>query len=94
MEIKKIKSLEWKKEPFSKQNWGNNFHSISSYVGRIKPAFAHWLIKSVSSKGDVVYDPFCGVGTVPLEASIMGRKSIGTDLNPYAYSITKSKLDI
>ena len=93
MDLTKIKSLEWKKEPFCKQNWGNNFHSISSYVGRIKPSFAHWLIESVSKKGDVVYDPFCGIGTVPLEASIMGRKSIGNDLNPYAYSITKSKLD-
>ena len=93
MDLSKIKSLEWKKDPFSKQNWGNNFHSISSYVGRIKPSFAHWLIESVSKKGDVVYDPFCGIGTVPLEASIMGRRSIGNDLNPYAYSITKSKLD-
>ncbi len=93
MDVNKIKSLEWKKEPFSKQNWGNNFHSISSYVGRIKPSFAHWLIKSVSNKGDLIYDPFCGIGTVTLEASIMGRKSIGNDLNPYAYSITKSKLD-
>ncbi len=93
MNISKIKSLEWKKEPFSKQNWGNNFHSISSYVGRIKPSFAHMLIYSTSSKGDIVYDPFCGIGTVPLEAALMGRKSIGNDLNPYAYSITKSKLD-
>ena len=79
MDLTKIKSLEWKKEPFCKQNWGNNFHSISSYVGRIKPSFAHWLIDVVSKRGDVVYDPFCGIGTVPLEASIMGRKSIGND---------------
>ena len=43
--IKEIKKFKWKKDPYKKQNWGSSFHSISSYVGRIKPAFAHWLIK-------------------------------------------------
>jgi len=93
MKIEKIKKLEWKSEPYSKQNWGNNFHSISSYVGRIKPSFAHSLIDAFSKKGNLVYDPFCGIGTVVLESAIMGRKSIGNDLNPYAYLISKSKLD-
>lgn len=94
MNIEKIKDLEWKNLPFSKQNWGNNFHSISSYVGRIKPSFAHFLIESATNPGDVVYDPFCGIGTVPLEASLLGRRSVGNDLNPYAYMVTKSKLDV
>lgn len=94
MNLNKLKSLPWKEDPYSKQNWGSNFHGISSYVGRIKPAFAHWLIECLTKKGDVVYDPFCGVGTVPLESSIMGRESIGNDLNPYAVLISKSKIDI
>lgn len=94
MNIKKIKELPWKNEPYSKQNWGSNFHGISSYVGRIKPAFAYWLIDSLTKEGEVVYDPFCGVGTVPLEAAIMGRKSIGNDLNPYAVLVSKGKMDI
>ncbi len=94
MNLDKIKELPWKNEPYSKQNWGSNFHGISSYVGRIKPAFAHWLIKCLTEKDDIIYDPFCGVGTVPLESSIMGRKSIGNDLNPYAVLISKSKTDV
>ena len=43
--IKKINEIPWKQGEFEKQNWGKWFHSISSYVGRIKPSFAHWLIK-------------------------------------------------
>lgn len=94
MNLTKLKELPWKNEPFSKQNWGSNFHGISSYVGRIKPAFAHWLIECLTKESDLIYDPFCGVGTVPLESSIMGRKSIGNDLNPYAVLISKSKADV
>jgi len=94
MNIKKLKEIPWKHEPYSKQNWGSNFHGISSYVGRIKPSFAHWLIECLTTKDDLIYDPFCGVGTVPLESTIMGRKSIGIDLNPYAVLISKSKTDI
>lgn len=94
MNLEKLKTIPWKELPYSKQNWGSNFHGISSYVGRIKPAFAHWLIECLSKKNDVIYDPFCGVGTVPLESSIMGRVSVGNDLNPYAVLISKSKSDI
>ncbi len=91
--IKEIKKTKWKNIPYKKQNWGNWFHSISPYVGRIKPAFAHWLIKDSTIESDLILDPFCGVGTVLLEADLLGRKSIGVDLNPYAIKIAKAKFD-
>jgi len=91
--VNKLKERPWKKEDFKKQNWGVWLHSISSYVGRIKPSFAHWLISTCSEKEDVILDPFCGIGTVVLESDLLGRSSIGIDLNPYATLIAKSKLD-
>lgn len=91
--INDVSKIAWKKLPYKKQNWGKWFHSISSYVGRIKPAFAHWLIKTCSEKSDVILDPFCGIGTVNLESDFLGRKSYGVDLNPYATLIAKSKMD-
>jgi len=91
--IKEIKKFKWKKEPYKKQNWGAWFHSISSYVGRIKPAFAHWIIKCSSKKNDIILDPFCGVGTILLESDLLNRKSIGVDLNPYANKICLAKMD-
>ena len=91
--IKNIQKLPWRQGVFNKQHWGYWLHSISPYIGRIKPAFAHWLIKASSKPNDVVLDPFCGIGTVPLEADIMKRKAIGIDLNPYAALISKAKFD-
>ena len=34
--------------------------------------------------GVIVLDPFCGSGTVPLEANLHGHNAIGIDINPLA----------
>ena len=40
------------------------------------------LIDRFSMKGDLVYDPFCGLGTVPMRAIMKGRRGAGSELNP------------
>jgi hypothetical protein len=40
------------------------------------------LIQRYSNPGDVVYDPFCGLGTVPVRAMKLGRYGMGSELNP------------
>ena len=40
------------------------------------------LITRYSNPGDLVYDPFAGIGTVPLRALVAGRRGAGTELNP------------
>ncbi len=89
--VAEISKKEWTFPPYSIQSWGNWLHRISPYVGRIKPSFAHFLIEYVSSKGDIVLDPFCGIGTITTEAMLMNRNSIAVDLNPYAYQIALAK---
>lgn len=91
--LKLLRSVGWRQQPYDKQHWGVWLHSLSPYQGRITPSFAHWLIKIFSSKNEVVLDPFCGVGTVCLEAVILKRNSIGNDLSPYAHLITKGKFE-
>ncbi len=39
------------------------------------------LINRYSNPGDLVYDPFCGLGTVPYRAIKHGRKGRGSELN-------------
>lgn len=39
------------------------------------------LIERYSSKGEMVYDPFCGIGTVPVRAIKLGRKGGGSELS-------------
>ena len=78
--------------PFSARNWGTGLHSLCSYQGKLKPALAHHLVKALSNEGDVVYDPFSGSGTIPLEAVLQGRHALAADLGKMAYAITLAKV--
>ena len=89
--VEQIKLAKWREPPYKFQNWANWLHRMSAYVGKIKPGMAHWIIKVASNKGDFVLDPFCGIGTVPLQADFLGRNGVGVDLNPYAYTIARAK---
>lgn len=40
------------------------------------------LIGRYSNPGEVIYDPFCGLGTVPVRAMKLGRRGAGSELNP------------
>ncbi len=55
----------------------------------IPRVFIEWL----TTPGDVVYDPFSGRGTAPLEACRLGRIGLGSDANPLAYVLTGAKVD-
>jgi putative DNA methylase len=41
-----------------------------------------------------VYNPFCGGGSIPLEAQRFGLRAIGSDLNPVAVLISKATVEI
>ncbi|MGV8869292.1 MAG: DNA methyltransferase [Janthinobacterium svalbardensis] len=40
------------------------------------------LIGRYTNPGEVIYDPFCGLGTVPVRAMKLGREGRGSELNP------------
>lgn len=71
----------------------NNYltHGIHPYHAKYIPEIPHDYIIKYSSKGELVFDPFCGSGTTLLEAMLAERKSIGTDLSLIAYKISKAK---
>lgn len=66
-------------------------HGFHSYPARMHPMTAERLIGSFSSPSQVVLDPFCGSGTVLVEARLLGRKAIGVDANPLAVRLSERK---
>src|SRR5262245_61935161 len=53
------------------------------------------IVKSAGPEGPPpVYDPFCGGGSIPLEAQRLGLEAHGSDLNPVAVLITKALIEI
>lgn len=88
-----MRELPYKVSPYDRRNWGNDWHSLCSYHGKLKPSIAHFLVSEFTEPGDVVLDPLCGVGTIPFEASLQGRIGIGNDLSELAYVVSKAKLE-
>lgn len=66
-------------------------HDFHVYPARMHPETAGRLVDALSNKGDKVLDPFCGSGTVPVEAMLRGHTAIASDLNPLAVRLTLAK---
>jgi putative DNA methylase len=52
------------------------------------------ILKSTGGNPPPIYDPFCGGGSIPLEAQRLGLEAHGSDLNPVAVLITKALIEI
>ncbi len=55
---------------------------------------AREIQRSTGGNPPPVFDPFCGGGTIPLEAQRLGLSAIGSDLNPVAVLLTKALVEI
>ncbi len=76
----------------SKQRAASSLHEIS-YRACFKPQLPRFFITRLTQPGDVVYDPFMGRGTTPLEAGLLGRIPAGCDINPLSRILLLPRLD-
>jgi SAM-dependent methyltransferase len=69
-------------------------HPFHAYPARLHPATAKVLVEFVgagAAQAQPLVDPFCGSGTVLVEARALGLRAIGVDLNPLAVLIARAK---
>ncbi|MCX5747365.1 MAG: DNA methyltransferase [Proteobacteria bacterium] len=69
-------------------------HPFHTYPARLHPATARILVELVArnaAPSDMIVDPFCGSGTVLVEARAAGFRSLGVDLNPLACLVAHAK---
>lgn len=90
--IEELAELGYKQGDYESRHWGHNRHSLCSYPSKLTPSIPYHLIKIFTEKGDTVLDPMSGVGTIPFEASLNGRKGVAIDLSPLAYTVSHAKL--
>ena len=70
----------------------SSLHQLSPYIGKLKSTIARELLAEFTRKGDLVADPFCGSGTIPLEGVLAGRRVFAADASPYAQVLSRAKL--
>lgn len=78
----------------NKRKWIHPLNNMCSYLAMFPPSVPNYFIKQLTKPGDIVFDPFSGRGTTPLEACLNERVGIGNDLSPLAYVLTSAKVNV
>ena len=63
-----------------------------SYRACFKPQLPAFFIERLTAPGDLVHDPFMGRGTTPIQAALMGRRAVGSDINPLSALMARPRL--
>lgn len=66
-------------------------HGFHAYPARAHPVTARRLVEAFCPPDGKVLDPFCGSGTILIEAMLAGRATVGIDLNPLAVMLARAK---
>ena len=52
------------------------------------------MVRYLREQAPSIYDPFCGGGSIPIEAQRFGLDAVGSDLNPIPVLITKALVEL
>jgi len=66
-----------------------NRSNIFNWRGQFTPQFIEYLLDAFARPGSLIVDPFCGSGTVLLEAAAKRMLAAGYEINPAAYAMSK-----
>ncbi|MFH1534201.1 MAG: DNA methyltransferase [Nitrospirota bacterium] len=67
-------------DSYSKRDFSKPWRDAK--IGMLPPKLAQILINLAGPNTSVIYDPFCGTGTVLLEGLLMGKTVVGSDIDP------------
>lgn len=76
----------------ARQRQAHRLHEVS-YRACFKPQLPAFFIERLTEPGDVVYDPFMGRGTTPVEAALRGRIPYGNDTNPLSLAFVEPRIN-
>lgn len=66
-------------------------HSLGKYPSKFIPDIPRWCVEQYSQPGARVLDPFAGSGTTAVEAMLLGRDAIASDVSPFACLLARAK---
>lgn len=85
---KKYTDYSW---DFEGANTKQFTHCYHNYPAMMIPQIAERILSKYGADSHLLFDPYCGTGTSLVEANLKGIDAIGTDLNPLARLIAKTK---
>ncbi|MDA3276325.1 hypothetical protein KK172_11420 [Pseudomonas aeruginosa] len=83
-----LRNLDWS---FTDDDTRFLGHDLHPYPAKFIPQLPGTLISRLSSRGELIFDPFGGSGTTALESIRLGRRAVSFDVNPVAALIGRVK---
>jgi DNA modification methylase len=80
---------QWAEAVWYIENPRSHFHGHSSIFA---PELARRLIRLYSHPGDLVLDPFAGVGTTLVAATELRRQAVGYEIHPTYWATARDRL--
>jgi methylase of polypeptide subunit release factors len=90
--ISSSESARGASRPLEYENRQNAYnHNVFRFPAKFHPPVARALVQSFSRPGHRLLDPFCGSGTLLVEALLAERSVVGTDVDPLAIFVSRAK---
>lgn len=86
--IARLKEIDWS---FTNDDTRFLGHDLHPYPAKFIPQLPGTLISLLSTRGELIFDPFGGSGTTALEAIRLSRRAVSLDANPVAALIGRVK---
>ena len=89
-----LSAIDWDFAGFNPSARLSGIHALHWYPASFPPALVASMLDLFANPGDVVLDPFCGSGVVPIEAWMRGMTAYGVDVNRFAVELGQAKADL
>jgi len=86
-------NLNWREKDMPERERTKHVHRLHPYLGKFIPQLVEIFLRKYFRAGETIYDPFCGSGTMLVEANVLNIHSIGCDIASFNCLLTKVKTD-
>lgn len=70
----------------------NTSREKCDYVNQIPEEVVRRILLTTVPGGELVFEPFCGSGTTPSVADLLGYKVLATDVSPKAIEVARDRM--
>lgn len=90
-----VHAQAWVGLRLSQRSLHSRAYKQTHLVGSLKPTVAAAMLRLLEPwPGGLLLDPFCGAGTIPIEAGGLGLSAMGGDIDPAALDAARANLAV
>jgi len=78
---------------FKYDTWFHPHHSYKGYSYNMPQEVAERCIGNYTEEGDIVYDPFMGIGTTALACNKLNRKYLGSEIDSETFEMGMNRIN-